>query len=659
MALFDIFRRQSKAQAPSMLLPPVIQRQSSFLTGYGSGRLMNLLSVVMPSSNRDWKYIAGDLMLNSIVALSISWYTRNFSQAKLRVMRPMPDGKAEPVEGHPILDLLANPCPELGVTATAWWDWFITDSLVLANAYIYKHRAAPNQPPMALQWLAADMVRPAGSLTDSLTGYIYTADGWRREMTLEDVIHLRIGRDPSDWRFGRGPLASVLREVCTDNVASSTAYGLAKSPVPSFVVGPKDPTQAYTTTEDDAITTKQRLQENFSGDDSGGVAVMTNAFELQRVGFSPKDMALDDVRRKPEERICAALGLNPLVLHLGSGLERSTYSNLQQATRSAWTDGMVPLYRRIAEVLTQNLLPDYPETQPGDYLEFDTSDIPALVADLTAEAERAERLYKAGIIDRATAKRISGVVTVPEDEGLYFGDVPLMPQTAQPGTAPATSSTLSPTDINKLVGSATALIRAGFAPEAALSSVGLDPIQHLGLLPVTIKEASKSATTYIPNAGMKEAARRALAWKDEGKSGGTRVGLARANQIANGDNLSEDTVLRMYSFFARHEVDKQAEGFNAGEPGFPSAGRVAWDLWGGDAGYSWATAKRKTINAPTKMYLYGDEDYTAEDVLRLHHQVHDDRQFSDWLASKRIEILGVYVKSNSENDVHPAYGYPV
>jgi HK97 family phage portal protein len=439
------------------------------------------------------------------------------------------------------------------VTATAWWDWFITDSLVLANAYIYKHRASPNQPPMALQWLAADMVRPAGSLTDSLTGYIYTADGWKREMTLEDVIHLRIGRDPSDWRFGRGPLASVLREVCTDNVASSTAYGLAKSPVPSFVVGPKDPTQAYTTTEDDAITTKQRLQENFSGDDSGGVAVMTNAFELQRVGFSPKDMALDDVRRKPEERICAALGLNPLVLHLGSGLERSTYSNLQQATRSAWTDGMVPLYRRIAEVLTQNLLPDFPETQPGDYLEFDTSDIPALATDLTAEAERAERLYKAGIIDRATAKRISNVVTVPEDDGLYFGDVPLMPQTTQPGTAPATSSTLSPTDINKLVGSATALIRAGFAPEAALLSVGLDPIQHLGLLPVTIKEAAKSVEAFA----------------------------------------------------------------------------------------------------------YGERQYTAEDVLRLHHQIHDDREFSDWLATKRVEILGKYVKSNTENDIHPAYGYPV
>jgi hypothetical protein len=73
------------------------------------------------------------------------------------------------------------------------------------------------------------------------------------------------------------------------------------------------------------------------------------------------------------------------------------------------------------------------------------------------------------------------------------------------------------------------------------------------------------------------------------------VGLARANQLKDRETLSESTVLRMYSFFARHEVDKRATGFSSGEEGFPSKGRVAWDLWGGDGGYSWSTAKRNTI----------------------------------------------------------------
>lgn len=93
---------------------------------------------------------------------------------------------------------------------------------------------------------------------------------------------------------------------------------------------------------------------------------------------------------------------------------------------------------------------------------------------------------------------------------------------------------------------------------------------------------------YKPTKGMKIEAQRALDWVDEGRRGGTRIGKIRARQIVAGENLSYDTVLRMYSFFARHEVDKKAEGFEPDEKGYPSAGRVAWGLWGGDAGYTWS-----------------------------------------------------------------------
>jgi hypothetical protein len=103
------------------------------------------------------------------------------------------------------------------------------------------------------------------------------------------------------------------------------------------------------------------------------------------------------------------------------------------------------------------------------------------------------------------------------------------------------------------------------------------------------------AKTYTPTSGMASAAKRALKWRADGKAGGTLVGLARANQLKDRDPLTASTVLRMYSFFSRHEVDKQATGFNSGEEGFPSKGRVAWDLWGGNGGYSWSTAKRNQI----------------------------------------------------------------
>jgi hypothetical protein len=109
--------------------------------------------------------------------------------------------------------------------------------------------------------------------------------------------------------------------------------------------------------------------------------------------------------------------------------------------------------------------------------------------------------------------------------------------------------------------------------------------------------STKSTQTYKPTSGMATEARRALDWRAEGHRGGTSVGVARANQLVRGDNLSESTVMRMHSFFSRHEVDKKAEGFSPGEKGYPSPGRVAWGLWGGDAGQSWARDKAASIQA--------------------------------------------------------------
>jgi HK97 family phage prohead protease len=97
------------------------------------------------------------------------------------------------------------------------------------------------------------------------------------------------------------------------------------------------------------------------------------------------------------------------------------------------------------------------------------------------------------------------------------------------------------------------------------------------------------AGTYSPPEGVAVAAKRALKWIAEGYAGSgfTDVGRRRASQLASGADVSADVVNRMISYFARHSVDKKATGFNSGEDGFPSAGRVAWDAWGGNAGESW------------------------------------------------------------------------
>ena len=100
-----------------------------------------------------------------------------------------------------------------------------------------------------------------------------------------------------------------------------------------------------------------------------------------------------------------------------------------------------------------------------------------------------------------------------------------------------------------------------------------------------------------PNDSMVSNARRGLEWREEFGRGGTEVGVARARDILNRVNLSFDTVKRMRSYFARHEVDKQAEGFSSGEEGFPSAGRIAWELWGGDSGKAFADRIVERLNS--------------------------------------------------------------
>jgi len=117
------------------------------------------------------------------------------------------------------------------------------------------------------------------------------------------------------------------------------------------------------------------------------------------------------------------------------------------------------------------------------------------------------------------------------------------------------------------------------------------------------------AETFTPTSGMKAAARRALKWKEDGKAtgAGTPVGWGRATDIVAGRAMSLSTVKRMYSFFSRHEVDKKGKDFN--NTSNPSNGRIMWDAWGGDAGFSWS---RGIVNRMKDKALFNDfgKDFT-------------------------------------------------
>jgi HK97 family phage prohead protease len=147
------------------------------------------------------------------------------------------------------------------------------------------------------------------------------------------------------------------------------------------------------------------------------------------------------------------------------------------------------------------------------------------------------------------------------------------------------------------------------------------------------------AGSYSPPAGVADAAKRALKWIADGFAGDgfTAVGRARAVQLASGKDVSADVVNRMLSYFARHEIDKQATGFNSGEDGFPSAGRVAWDAWGGDAGQSWVNGMDKKMTKRDVVAQVGITD--LDDTLIVNGALHQD--YFDWLDHQNVKLYVV------------------
>jgi len=157
---------------------------------------------------------------------------------------------------------------------------------------------------------------------------------------------------------------------------------------------------------------------------------------------------------------------------------------------------------------------------------------------------------------------------------------------------------------------------------------------------------------YTPTAGMKSAAKRAIRWKEQGKAtgAGTAVGWTRAGQLARGETLSLSTVKRMYSFFSRHEVDKKGKDFY--NTSNPSNGRIMWDAWGGDAGFSWSRKiverEKNMKKSLTQSELFEEIKDILDDVVNPVDtviEIPDDEEITKALRSEITkEQLGMVIE---------------
>lgn len=96
--------------------------------------------------------------------------------------------------------------------------------------------------------------------------------------------------------------------------------------------------------------------------------------------------------------------------------------------------------------------------------------------------------------------------------------------------------------------------------------------------------------------GAKEEAQRGIDWVKEFNRGGTSVGRSSARYIVNNSKAGAEKIRHIARYFPRHESDKEALGWRPGEKGYPSNGRIAWALWGGEAGKSWSNKLVRAMN---------------------------------------------------------------
>jgi len=195
----------------------------------------------------------------------------------------------------------------------------------------------------------------------------------------------------------------------------------------------------------------------------------------------------------------------------------------------------------------------------------------------------------------------------------------------------------------------------------AMREVGIvDELDIDVIVKVVQTEMKKASDGFSPPQGARSEARKGLEWRKEFNRGGTAIGVARARDLSNGKQLPLDTINRMVSYFARHEVDKKGQGWSPGEDGFPSAGRIAWALWGGDAGRTWANSisdrmKRKNENETNKSY----EDLNKHSIggnMDLHENVSDDtvesvQTLSDNAKVGLITKFITWINGETSNDV--------
>lgn len=566
------------------------------------------------------------------------------------------------LERHPLISLLERPNPlQAGV------EYFQSlYSYLLLSGNSYALQSDVNGVPRELHILRPDRIEIKPSDTAIPSAYRYKLNNQVvREYPADpltgasEIKHFKLW-NPLDDYLGLSPLMAASIDVDQHNmIAKHNIALLANGARPSgaIVFRPTDDAGMRQLLSDGQRQQIQSdLQSRFQGVNNAGKPVLLEGdFDWKEMGMSPKDMDFLSQMNMSAKDIALCFGIPSQLIGVP---DAQTYANVQEARLALYEETIIPLAKRIESDLNEWLAPYF-----GDdiSIRYAIDEIPALTERRRRTYENVVQAVREGIISRNEARDRLGLEPISGGDEVFIAAnlFPLGgPEVAEDEGQDPEEAGKDAYGAKEEVDTDTFTTRREASARASeIGCVGTH--QHtvdgkLVFMPCDTHSEyeslmdesgdgskAESDVDTVPTSAMAKNAERGLELRKEYNRGGTEVGVARAVQLRARERLSPKTVRRMHSYFSRHEVDKRAEGFRRGEAGWPSAGLVAWLLWGGDEGQSWA--KRKAAELDKER----DKSEEMEDF-------HIDFDLEEKAPSKISEAVkkGLAEKVKEHNDKH-------
>ena len=360
----------------------------------------------------------GDGSGNSAVTACLNVLSTSFSEPQLQVVkRDQVFGDREVQYTHPLAELYHRPNPFMSQNLLS--HYIVMAMNTLGDAFLYKNRNAQGQV-VELVPLMPHMVEVRGNEDKLITHYEYYAYGKGEfvKIPFEDMVHIRQGIDPNDHRRGHAPLKTVLREILGDEAAGQFTFALLDNmAVPGVVLTPRSDGYGGPTREE-AESISAMYKEKFGGSNRGAPMVLSGAMNVEVVSFSPEQMRLAALRRIPEERVSAVLGVPAILAGLGAGLDSATYNNTKELKEFFTEQKLIPMWRTVAAELTHQLLiPDFKDK--GLMCDYDIQSVRALQPDVDNLYKRVNMGVSGGWITIGEARKVVGL-DVDKNHDVYL-----------------------------------------------------------------------------------------------------------------------------------------------------------------------------------------------------------------------------------------------